>query len=119
MQKGDTIKARFPVRKGTVVCASEVSVHRGGVRRGAGDVLPGGGGRVKEQTVEYLRLYFECGWRMSAIARHFGVSTSTVSRCISRAERRECPFAKNCRYCPLKECAIKEEYAPYVNAEIR
>jgi predicted DNA-binding protein YlxM (UPF0122 family) len=74
---------------------------------------------VKEQTVEYLRLYFECGWRMSTIARHFGVSTSTVSRCISRAERRECPFAKNCRYCPLKECAIKEEYAPYVNAEIK
>ena len=74
---------------------------------------------MKEQTVEYLRLYFECGWRMSTIARHFGVSTSTVSLCISRAERRECPFAKNCRYCPLKECAIKEEYAPYVNAEIR
>lgn len=72
---------------------------------------------MREQTVEYLRLYFECGWRMSQIAEKFGVNKSTVSRCIARAEKRRCPFSCRCESCQLKECAIKEEYAPYVNIE--
>ena len=46
---------------------------------------------MREQTVEYLRLYFECGWRMSQIAEKFGVNKSTVSRCIARAEKKEMP----------------------------
>lgn len=74
---------------------------------------------MRKQTAEYLRLYFECGWRMSEIAEFFGVNKGTVSRCISRAEKRRCPFSLDCKKCPLKECAIKDEYAPYVNIEIK
>lgn len=80
MQKGDTIKARFPVRKGTVVCASEVSVHRGGVRRGAGDILPGGGVDMSEFPERLRKLRERKRLKRYVLSERCGLNSDAIRR---------------------------------------
>lgn len=63
----------------------------------------------------YLKMYYEDGLTMYQIAEKLGVHFTTVSRTIIRAESIRCPFSPDCLECPLDECAIKEEYAVFVN----
>lgn len=61
-----------------------------------------------------LDLYNE-GHNLCGIAKKLGVDRSTVSRTLHRALKCKCPFSPDCLTCPLPDCAIKDEYAGYVN----
>lgn len=119
MQKGDVIRARFmtmpdlfpgkgceekkfPIRKGIVVYAHPkgryIVAECGGVRRGAGDILPGGGADMSEfpERLRKLRerkrlkryvLSERCGLNSDAIRRYeLGTAKPTMDALKSIAE---------------------------------
>lgn len=94
MQKGDTIRARFmtlpseypgsgandekrfPIRKGTVVY-----VHpSGGVRRRAGDVLPGGGADMSEFPERLRKLREKKRLKRYVLSERCGLNSDAIRR---------------------------------------
>lgn len=71
------------------------------------------------QQKEYLQL-FEQGYKVTEIAKIKGKNPSTISRVLTRARTKRCPFSSDCSACPLDDCAIDEKYADLLNnADIR
>lgn len=73
---------------------------------------------MTKQQIEYLTLY-ESGYSVREIARIKGRSPSSVSRVLSRARGKKCPFSADCKLCPLPDCAIDERYAVLLNGPPR
>ncbi|MBQ5640487.1 MAG: hypothetical protein IIV05_01635 [Ruminococcus sp.] len=69
---------------------------------------------MTEQQIEYLRL-FNGGYTVTEIAEMKGKNKSTVSRVLTRARSKRCPFSSDCFACPLDDCAIKTKYVDAVN----
>ena len=69
---------------------------------------------MTERQRQLTNMYFS-GMTLEQIATKLGINKSTVSRTIRRALSVKCPFSPNCENCPLPDCAIKEEYAIYLN----
>lgn len=98
MQKGDTIRARFmtlpdlfpgkgceekkfPIRKGTVVYVHpKGAVHCGGVRRGAGDVLPGGGADMSEFPERLRKLREKKRLKRYVLSERCGLNSDAIRR---------------------------------------
>ena len=69
---------------------------------------------MTKQQLEY-KLLFDAGHSVTEIARMTGKSKSTISRVLSRARNKKCPFSANCLNCPLDDCAISDEYSYMLN----
>lgn len=98
MQKGDTIRARFmtlpdlfpgkgceekkiPCPQGHGgVRASEGAVHRGGVRRGAGDILPGGGADMSEFPERLRKLRERKRLKRYVLSERCGLNSDAIRR---------------------------------------
>lgn len=70
-------------------------------------------GRVSKQ-LEYLAL-FNQGYSVTQIAKMTGKNRSTISRTLTRARSKTCPFSSDCMKCPLDDCAIEDKYADMIN----
>lgn len=98
MQKGDTIRARFmtlpdlfpgkgceekkiPCPQGHGgVCASEGAVHRGGVRRGKRDILPGGGADMSEFPERLRKLRERKRLKRYVLSERCGLNSDAIRR---------------------------------------
>lgn len=67
------------------------------------------------KTIEMSRLYYDEGWTMEKIAKHFQVNISSVSRAINRIDKRQCPVGLSCKNCKMPECIIKSKYQHMIN----
>lgn len=67
------------------------------------------------KTIEMSRLYYDEGWTMEQIAKHFNVCTSSVSTAIRRMDKRQCPVGTLCKNCKMPECIIKPKYQHIIN----
>ena len=70
---------------------------------------------MTEQQREYFSL-FEQGYTVTEIAKLKGKNPSTISRVLTRARTKKCPFSSDCEACPLDDCAIEAKYADMVNS---
>lgn len=66
------------------------------------------------QQKEYLSL-FEQGYTVTEIAKLKGKNKSTISRVLTRARAKRCPFSSDCEACTLDDCAIEPKYADLIN----
>lgn len=70
---------------------------------------------LHKKTLEMANLYYNNGLNTREIAEIYGVDKSTVNRAIHSVDRRDCPIAKDCTKCKMKECIIKDQYQYMVN----
>lgn len=101
MQKGDTIRARFmtlpdlfpgkgceekkfPIRKGTVVYVHPkgryIVAECGGVRRRAGDILPGGGADMSEFPERLRKLRERKRLKRYVLSERCGLNSDAIRR---------------------------------------
>lgn len=71
---------------------------------------------LQPKAIEMARLYYDEGWTMERIAKHFQVNKSSVCRSIKRVDKRQCPVGTSCKNCKMPECIIKPEYQHMVNS---